>query len=320
MAREGLSTLSEKVAAGERAALARAITLVESRRSDHRAEARALIQALIAKTGHAVRLGITGVPGVGKSTLIDALGSALIAEGHKVAVLAIDPSSTRTGGAILGDKTRMERLATDDNAFVRPSPSAGSLGGVAARTREAMLLAEAAGHTVVIVETVGVGQSEVAVAEMVDTFLALMLPGAGDELQGIKKGLLERADIIAVNKADGPLKEAARQAAADLSSAVRILAGHTPPQILTISAKDEDNLTLLWQAVLAHRARLKASGAFETRRADQAVSWMRDMVDDGLKDYLAAHGKAMIEETEAAVRSGDLAPGLAAQKILDLLP
>ncbi|XWN30681.1 MAG: methylmalonyl Co-A mutase-associated GTPase MeaB [Devosia sp.] len=320
MAREGLSTLSQRVAAGERAALARAITLVESKRADHRAQARALIQELIGKTGNAVRLGITGVPGVGKSTLIDALGSALIAEGHKVAVLAIDPSSTRTGGAILGDKTRMERLATDDNAFVRPSPSAGSLGGVAARTREAMLLAEAAGHTVVIVETVGVGQSEVAVADMVDTFLALMLPGAGDELQGIKKGLLERADIIAVNKADGALKEAARQAAADLSSAVRILAGRTPPEILTISAKDEDNLSQLWQAVLAHRTRLKASGAFDTRRADQAVSWMRDMVDDGLKDYLAAHGKATIAETEAAVRSGELAPGLAAQKILDLLP
>ncbi|MBJ3774468.1 methylmalonyl Co-A mutase-associated GTPase MeaB [Acuticoccus sp. 2012] len=315
-----MTDLARRVAAGERAALARAITLVESRRPERRREGSDLVQALIERTGKAIRVGITGVPGVGKSTLIDALGMRLIEEGHRVAVLAIDPSSTRTGGAILGDKTRMTHLATADAAFIRPSPSAGSLGGVAARTREAMLLTEAAGFDVVIVETVGVGQSETAVAEMVDTFVALMLPGAGDELQGIKKGLLERADIIAVNKADGANVHAARRAAAELLSAVKILASETTPTILTLSAATGDRLDALWTAILAHRDGLAADGRLDARRREQGVTWMRDMVRDGLEDYLAAHAGAARAEAETAVREGRLAPSLAARSILDLLP
>lgn len=316
MARE---RLTERVAAGERAALARAITLAESRRPEHRAEARALLQALLPRTGGAIRVGVTGVPGVGKSTLVDALGLRLIAAGHRVAVLAIDPSSTRTGGAILGDKTRMIRLAAQSAAFIRPSPSAGSLGGVAAKTREAMLLVEAAGFTVVIVETVGVGQSETAVADMVDTFVALMLPGAGDELQGIKKGLLERADIIAVNKADCA-PDAARQAAAELLSAVKILAAEAPPAVLTVSAATEDGLDALWSAVVAHRDRLERTGRLAERRREQGVVWMRDMIADGLRDRLASRAGARLAAAEAAVRDGHLAPSVAAEEILALLP
>ena len=320
MAREGLDDLAARIRSGERAALARGITLVESRRLEHRADAAALIQAVLPATGEAVRVGITGVPGVGKSTMIDALGTLLIDEGHRVAVLAIDPSSTRTGGAILGDKTRMANLAARREAFIRPSPSAGSLGGVAARTREAMLLAEAAGFDVIIVETVGVGQSELAVADMVDTFLALMLPGAGDELQGIKKGLLERADIIAVNKADGDALHPARQAAAELLSAVKILAADAPPEILTVSARTGDKLAALWASVTAHRDRLAASGALAERRREQNVVWMRDMIADGLQAYLAARAGEALDAATQAVRRGDLAPSAAAQDILGRLP
>lgn len=320
MARGDLTELAERIRSGERAALARAITLVESRKPAHRETAAALLQTLMPATGGAIRLGITGVPGVGKSTLIDALGSRLIEDGHKVAVLAIDPSSTRTGGAILGDKTRMARLAALPEAFIRPSPSAGSLGGVAARTREALLLTEAAGYTVVIVETVGVGQSEVAVADMVDTFLALMLPGAGDELQGIKKGLLERADIIAVNKADGAALDAARQAAAELMSAVRILAAGAPPVVMTLSAASGDGLGALWRAVLDHRQGLEESGALAARRSAQGVLWMRDMIRDGLEAYLKSLAGDEIKRLEAAVGKGDVAPSVAAARILSRLP
>src|SRR5215218_4855498 len=254
---------AEMVANGDRAALARAITLMESRRPDHREAARALLQELMPRTGHAVRVGITGVPGVGKSTAIDTLGSMLTEKGHKVAVLAVDPSSTRTGGAILGDKTRMARLAVDPNAFIRPSPSSGTLGGVAAKTRETMLLCEAAGFDVILVETVGVGQSETAVAELTDFFLVLMLPGAGDELQGIKKGILELADMIAVNKADagGPGRAAA--AAAEYRAALHILtpasAPWTPP-VVTVSGLNGQGLDDLWAKVLDHRARMTATG------------------------------------------------------------
>ncbi len=320
MARLALDQLAARVRAGERAALARAITLVESRRPAHRKDATALIQELLPDTGNAIRLGITGVPGVGKSTLIDALGMHLIAAGHRVAVLAIDPSSARTGGAILGDKTRMPRLAAAPAAFVRPSPAAGSLGGVAARTREAMLLAEAAGHTAVIVETVGVGQSEVAVADMVDTFLALMLPGAGDELQGIKKGLLELADIIAVNKADGAMKAAADLAKAELLSAIRILAARETPDVLTVSAVTGEGLEALWRAVEAHRARLEASGGLAERRRRQGIKWMRDMVSDGLAAYLARHAGEEIAALEKAVGAGEMAPSAAAAAVLGRLP
>lgn len=319
MARERLSDLADRVAAGERAALARAITLVESRRADDRAAARDLVQALLPRTGGAVRVGITGVPGVGKSTLIDALGVRLIGAGQRVAVLAIDPSSTRTGGAILGDKTRMSRLSAERDAFIRPSPSAGSLGGVAAKTREAMLLVEAAGFTVVIVETVGVGQSELAVADMVDTFVALMLPGAGDELQGIKKGLIERADVIAVNKADAA-PDAARQAVAELLSAVKILAAEAPPTVLSLSGATGDGLDALWQAVTDHRDGLRRTGRLAERRREQGVVWMRDMIAEGLRAYLAGHAGARLGEAEAAVRDGRLAPSLAAEEVLALLP
>ncbi|MEM8664126.1 MAG: methylmalonyl Co-A mutase-associated GTPase MeaB, partial [Pseudomonadota bacterium] len=271
-------------------------------------------------TGGAIRLGITGVPGVGKSTLIDALGTKLIAAGHKVAVLAVDPSSTRTGGAILGDKTRMANLAAAQDAFIRPSPSAGSLGGVTARTREALLMVEAAGYTVVIVETVGVGQSEVAVADMVDTFVALMLPGAGDELQGIKKGLLERADIIAVNKADGAARDAARQAAAELLSAVKILAAEAPPRVLTLSAATGTGLDALWEAVCEHRGRLAQTGALARKRSEQGVLWMRDMVGDGLRRYLVERAGDRVAALEADVAAGRRAPSAAAAAILALLP
>ncbi|RAH99375.1 methylmalonyl Co-A mutase-associated GTPase MeaB [Acuticoccus sediminis] len=320
MARQELTDLAVRVRAGERAALARAITLVESRRAEHRADAAALIQEVLPATGKALRVGITGVPGVGKSTLIDALGTMLIEQGERVAVLAIDPSSTRTGGAILGDKTRMANLSARREAFIRPSPSAGSLGGVAARTREAMLLAEAAGFTVIIVETVGVGQSELAVADMVDTYLALMLPGAGDELQGIKKGLLERADIIAVNKADGDAVSAARIAAAELISAVKILATDAPPEVLTVSARTGEKLAALWASIVGHRDRLASSGALDVRRREQNVVWMRDMIADGLQAYLAQYAGDALAATTDAVRSGNLAPSVGAQEILARLP
>ena len=225
---KAIAALAAGLRAGERAVLARAITLIESKRADHRLEAHRLVQELLPLTGKAVRLGITGAPGVGKSTTIDALGSYLTGQGHKVAVLAVDPSSTRTGGSILGDKTRMPRLASDPHAFVRPSPSSGTLGGVAAMTRETLLICEAAGYDVVLVETVGIGQSETAVADMTDFFLVLMLPGAGDELQGLKKGIVELADMIAVNKADGDNIERAKLAAAEYRAALNILAPRSP--------------------------------------------------------------------------------------------
>lgn len=320
MARRDLTDLAARIEAGERAALARAITLVESRRPAHREEAAALLQEVMPATGGAIRLGITGVPGVGKSTLIDALGMHLIEAGHRVAVLAIDPSSTRTGGAILGDKTRMARLAVAPEAFIRPSPSAGSLGGVAARTREAMLLAEAAGHTVVIVETVGVGQSEVAVADMVDTFLALMLPGAGDELQGIKKGLLERADIIAVNKADGDQKAAADIAAAELISALKILASGAATPVLTVSARTGAGLDRLWREIVRLREAMEREGTLAERRRRQGIRWMRDMVADGLEAYLKARAGDEIAALEKAVGAGEMAPTAAAARVLGRLP
>src|SRR6185437_8779241 len=258
-----VAKLTKDLRAGSRAALASAITLIESRRGDHQAAARDLVQALLPDTGKAIRVGITGSPGVGKSTTIDALGTFLIGRGHKVAVLAVDPSSARTGGSILGDKTRMARLSVSDCAYIRPSPAAGTLGGVAAKTREAMLLCEAAGFDVVLVETVGIGQSETAVCNMTDFFLALMLPGAGDELQGIKKGLVELADMIAINKADGDNIKRANLAAGEYRSALHILtprSEHWQPPVVTYSGLTGAGIETLWQKILDHRAAMNASG------------------------------------------------------------
>ena len=318
------ASLADAVLAGERAALARAITLSESRRGDHREQARALIQTLLPHTGGAVRVGITGVPGVGKSTTIDALGSHLTAQGHKVAVLAVDPSSTRTGGSILGDKTRMARLAVDPNAYIRPSPSSGTLGGVAARTRETMLLCEAAGFDVILVETVGVGQSETAVADLTDFFLVLMLPNAGDELQGIKKGIIELADMIAVNKADGAGATAARAAATQYQAALHILSPASPlwtTPAITISGLTGDGLDALWAMIEDHRARHEVKGLIVEKRRRQDVKWMWAMVEDRLQTKLRHDPvlRARMPALEAAVAKGELAATVAADEIAKAL-
>jgi LAO/AO transport system kinase len=318
------SQLADDIRRGDRAALARAITLVESRRADHQVQARDLVQTLLPQTGKAVRVGITGSPGVGKSTTIDALGMALIAKGNKVAVLAVDPSSARTGGSILGDKTRMARLSAEDTAFIRPSPASGTLGGVAAKTREAMLLCEAAGFDVVLVETVGIGQSETAVCDMTDFFLALMLPGAGDELQGIKKGLVELADMIAVNKADGDNLRRAQAAAAEYKAALHILAPrseHWFPPVVTYSALTGDGINALWDKVLAHRTAMQASGDFEARRRDQQVKWMWAMLEERLKARLRADPsvRSKVKQAEAAVADGRMTPAVGADTVVALL-
>ncbi len=316
--------LAADLRAGHRAALARAITLVESRRADHQAAARELVQALLPDTGTAIRVGITGSPGVGKSTMIDALGMLLIGRGQKVAVLAVDPSSARTGGSILGDKTRMAKLAASDFAYIRPSPAAGTLGGVAAKTREAMLLCEAAGFDVVLVETVGIGQSETAVCDMTDFFLALMLPGAGDELQGIKKGLVELADMIVVNKADGDNVKRANLAAGEYRSALHILSArseHWQPPVLTCSALTGAGIAELWQKILDHRAAMKACGEFLERRRQQQVKWMWSMLEQRMLARLRAdpHLRARVKKTEAEVAAGRVSPALAAEQIAELL-
>ena len=312
------------IRAGDRASLARAITLIESKRADHRADAHRLVQELLPATGRAVRLGITGAPGAGKSTTIDALGTYLTGQGHKVAVLAVDPSSSRTGGSILGDKTRMARLAVDPHAFIRPSPASGTLGGVAAKTRETMLLCEAAGYDVVIVETVGVGQSETAVADMTDFFLLLMVAGAGDELQGLKKGVVEIADMIAVNKADGDNVERAKLAAADFRGALNILtpasASWSPP-VITYSALTGNGVPELWAQVLQHKDKLGATGELAERRRAQQVKWMWTMLEERLTARLRSDPavRAKLKAAEAAVAAGTLAPTLAVEEIAGLL-
>jgi LAO/AO transport system kinase len=316
--------LAEGIRAGERATLARAITLIESKRADHQREAHRLVQELLPHTGKAIRVGITGVPGVGKSTTIDALGSFLTQKGHKVAVLAVDPSSTRTGGSILGDKTRMARLAADENAFIRPSPSSGTLGGVAGKTRETMLLCEAAGFDVILVETVGIGQSETAVAEMTDFFLVLMLPGGGDELQGIKKGIVELADMVAVNKADGDNIARAKAAAAEYRAALHILTPRSPtwsPPVVTYSALTGAGLPELWAAIAEHRAKMAASGEWAAHRRAQQVKWMWSMLDDRLYTRLRSDAtlKAKLPKIEAAVADGTLSPMLAVEQIAQAL-
>ena len=319
-----IARLSAGVRAGDRAVLARAITLVESKRADHQEAAHRLVQELLPDTGRAVRVGITGVPGVGKSTTIDVLGSHLTAAGHKVAVLAVDPSSARTGGSILGDKTRMERLASDPNAFVRPSPSSGTLGGVAAKTRETLLLCEAAGYGIVLVETVGIGQSETVVADMTDFFLVLMLPGAGDELQGIKKGVIELADMLAVNKADGDNVKRANVAAAEYRAALHILTPRSPawsPPVVTYSALAGTGIAELWTQVLLHRERTTAAGAFVARRREQQVKWMWAMLEDRIHSRLRSDPalKARLPKIEAAVADGCLSPALAVAEIAQAL-
>ena len=314
--------LADAIRSGDRAALARAITLVESTRADHRDQAQQLLLQLTADAGKALHVGITGVPGVGKSTTIEALGMYLIEAGHRVAVLAVDPSSTRTGGSILGDKTRMARLAVHPDAYIRPSPTSGTLGGVAKATRETIVLLEAAGYDVILVETVGVGQSEVTVSNMVDTFVFLTLARTGDQLQGIKKGVLELADIIVVNKADGEHAIEAKGAARELTAAIRLIYPRETlwrPPVLTMSAVEGTGLPELWDTVLKHRRVLTEAGEFDARRRAQQVDWTWTMVRDTVLDRLMSHPevRSIRAEVERRVREGELTPALAAQQILD---
>jgi LAO/AO transport system kinase len=344
-----VEALAKAVRAGERAGLARAITLVESTRPEHRDAAQRLLLDLLPDAGasHRIgldqrpdpvasrrigldhgpdpvasrRIGITGVPGVGKSTFIDAFGMFLLERGHRVAVLAVDPSSTRSGGSILGDKTRMARLSVQREAFIRPSPTAGTLGGVAKATRETIVLLEAAGYDVIVVETVGVGQSEVAVANMVDVFCFLTLARTGDQLQGIKKGVLELADLVAVNKADGPHVADARAAARELSAAMRLIHPREElwrPPVLTMSALEGQGLDEFWQAVERHRIVLSDAGEFAEKRRRQQVDWTWTMVHDQLLARLSANPavKALRPAIEHQVRTGELTPTLAAETLL----
>lgn len=317
-----MEDLARAVRGGDRSALARAITLVESTRSDHRDRAQALLLELMPEAGSGHHVGITGVPGVGKSTTIEALGMHLIERGHRVAVVAVDPSSTRTGGSILGDKTRMARLAVHPDAYIRPSPTSGTLGGVARATRETIVLLEAAGYDVILVETVGVGQSEVTVSNMVDSFVFLTLARTGDQLQGIKKGVLELADVVVVNKADGPHEVEAKAAARELAGAIRLIYPRETlwrPPVLTMSALTGDGLAKLWETVLEHRRVLTDAGEFEARRRTQQVEWTWSMVRDTVLDRVLSHPevKAIRADVERQVREGELTPALAAQAILD---
>ena len=315
-------SLSEEVLAGNRRALARAITLIESTRPDHRDDAEALLAALLPRSGNSVRVGISGVPGVGKSTFIESFGLHLIGQGRRVAVLAVDPSSQRTGGSILGDKTRMEQLARNPAAFIRPSPAGGTLGGVARRTREAMLVCEAAGFDVVLVETVGVGQSETAVADMVDLFLLLLLPGGGDELQGIKKGIVELADMIVVNKADGDLAPAARRAAAEYHAALGFLrpaSASWKPPVLQCSALHQIGIDAVWERISAFREIMTGSGEFGEKRAQQAKTWLWSEVSGTLLARLREHPAVAerLQGLEKQVMAGTISPAAAARQLLD---
>ena len=305
---------------GDRRALAKAITLIESTRRDHQARGQAVLEALLPRAGQSMRVGISGAPGVGKSTFIEALGLHLIAAGHRVAVLAVDPSSSVTGGSILADKTRMEELSRSPRAFIRPSPAAGSLGGVAARTREALLVCEAAGFDVIIVETVGVGQSETAVARMTDMMVLLQLPNAGDDLQAIKKGIVELADLIVVNKADIDAQQA-RQAEHALRNGLAILRPASPnwkPPVLALSALTGDGVAAFWREVERFRDTMQRSGEFDARRRSQALDWMWTLVDTRLRQDFRAHAGvgAMLAETQAAVAAGTLTPAMAAERLL----
>ncbi|MBW2355183.1 MAG: methylmalonyl Co-A mutase-associated GTPase MeaB [Deltaproteobacteria bacterium] len=309
------------VLAGDRRILAKTITLVESTREEHQELAMEILDRLMPHTGQAVRLGITGVPGVGKSTFIEAFGMQRIAEGRRLAVLAVDPSSSRSGGSILADKTRMERLSTERNAFIRPSPSGGTLGGVARKTRETMLVCEAAGFDLIIVETVGVGQSETAVAGMVDFFLGLMIAGAGDELQGIKKGVLELADAVVINKADGDNRRAAEVARRQYENALHLLMPASPNwqvPVMTCSAKTGDGLAAVWETVCAHRERLTASRELAAKRRDQALAWMWSLIEEGLRTRFRRHPEVgrQLPRIMREVAAGRLPATQAAQRLL----
>jgi len=314
-----VAALVEGIRARRRASVSQAITLVESSKLQHREAARALLTELAGDAGEAVRVGISGVPGVGKSTFIETLGTRLTAGGHRVGVLAVDPSSVRTGGSVLGDKTRMARLSADPNAFIRPSPSAGTLGGVARATMQAMTVIEAAGYDVVLVETVGVGQSEVTVAGMVDTFLFLTLARTGDQLQGIKKGILEIADVIAVNKADGDREQEARSAARDLAGALRLVRGKREwaPPVVTCSGLNDVGVEELWQRVIAHREHLGDDG-LAAKRAEQQLEFTWALVRDELEQRLrhSPAVRAIRDEVREQVLSGELPATVAADRIL----
>ncbi len=315
--------LAEGVLAGNRRALARAITLIESARADHRREAEALLTRLLPATGRSIRLGISGAPGVGKSTFIESFGRHVIEQGHRIAVLAVDPSSRVSGGSILGDKTRMTELARDERAFIRPSPAGSSLGGVARRTREALLACEAAGFDVVVIETVGVGQSETAVADMVDMFVLLLMPGGGDELQGIKRGIVELADLLLINKADGELAAVAGRTAAEYRHALRLLrpasAAWTPP-VLTCSGLTGDGVPAVWEAVERYRSALSATGEIARRRAAQARAWLWTELSESLMATLKAHpGVAeRLPLLEEEVAAGRITPSAAAETLLQV--
>lgn len=308
---------------GNRRALAKAITLSESKLDDHREQAQQLLEKVLPHTGNSIRIGITGIPGVGKSTFIEAFGQHLIAQGHKVAVLAVDPSSPITGGSILGDKTRMELLSQQDNAFIRPSPSGGALGGVAQKTREAMLLCEAAGYNVILVETVGVGQSEYEVAGMVDFFLVLMLPNAGDELQGIKKGILELADAIAVNKADGDNRPMALQTKRHYENALHILqhSNFWKPQVTLCSALEGGNIAEIWQLIEEYKEKSIEAGHFDQNRLGQNQKWMwrlvHELIDRRLKQD--PNAKQVCDKMQTMVNAGQTTPYIAAHRIVESL-
>jgi LAO/AO transport system kinase len=307
----------------KRATIAKSITLIESALPAHQELAQNILDGLLPYAGNAIRIGISGVPGVGKSTFIESFGMMLIEEGHRVAVLAVDPSSSRSGGSIMGDKTRMERLALQPNAFIRPSPTSGTLGGVAKKTRESMIICEAAGHDVILVETVGVGQSETAVASMVDFFLVLMLAGAGDELQGIKKGILELADAIVINKADGNNIERAKEARGEYESALNLMESKSAVwsvPVLTCSALTLNGLENIWKAILDHRQKLTEAGELAEKRRLQAIDWMWSLVEDGLKDrfFKNPQVKAQLPDIVAAVEKGKTTPTVAAHELLSL--
>ena len=312
----------EQILQGNRRAIAKAITLLESTRPESFEQGQELLESLLPHAGKALRIGITGVPGVGKSTFIEAIGLFLIKQGHRVAVLAVDPSSQLTGGSIMGDKTRMNELAQHPHAFIRPSPSSGILGGVARKTRETMLICEAAGYDVVIVETVGVGQSETMVASMVDLFLLLMLPNAGDELQGIKKGVLELADLVVVNKSDGEQETLAKTAQSEYRKALHLLPSSKnswTPQILRCSALEKRGIDKIWDSVKSFREALQNSGEWEKQRRSQTGKWMWSLVEEGLLTNFRNHPnlQKQIPELEKEVESGNMLPTTAARKLLD---